>query len=78
MFVMKADLNEQMGRNLAAFCDVDVSGFPKATLKILLPGDHHQVTKRYSMPEYFGDTFKSEHIVMFTRLYFEGKLPAQV
>jgi hypothetical protein len=72
MFVMKADLNDQMGRNLAAFCDIDVSGFPKATLKIILPGDHHQVTMRFNMPEEFGDTFKSEHIIRFTNLFFDG------
>lgn len=51
MLVMKADLNEQMSRNLAAFCDIDVTGFPRATLKIILPGDHHRMTQKYNMPD---------------------------
>lgn len=77
MLVMKADLNEQMSRNLAAFCDIDVTGFPRATLKIILPGDHHRMTQKYNMPDQFGDNFRSEDIVKFTRLYFDRKLLAQ-
>jgi len=65
-----------MGRNLAAFCDIDVSGYPRATLKIILPGDHHSVTRKFSMSNEQEGSFKSEEIIEFTRLYLDGKIEA--
>jgi len=40
-----------MGRNLASFCDIDVTAFPQPVIKIILPGTHHQTTQKFIMPK---------------------------